>query len=175
MVKILIVYSTVDGHTLTISKRLAECLLANGNTVRLASVDELSTAALDDCDKVIIGASIRYGNYRPALLALVKRQVDILNNKPSAFFSVNLVARKLGRDTPETNPYVKKLMRHTRWRPAEAAVFAGKLDYWWYRFRDRWIIRLIMFVTGGPTDPSTVQDFTDWQKVEAFAGRVADL
>ncbi|HVC28142.1 MAG TPA: menaquinone-dependent protoporphyrinogen IX dehydrogenase [Gammaproteobacteria bacterium] len=175
MAKILIVYSTVDGHTLTISKRLAESLRAFGNQVRLASVDDLPAMALDECNKVIVGASIRYGNYRPALLAVVKRHAHTLNGKPSAFFSVNLMARKPGRDTPETNPYIKKLLRHTHWRPVETAVFAGKLEYRHYRFLDRCIIRFIMLVTGGPTDPATVQDFTDWQKVEAFARRIAGL
>ncbi|MGA9855695.1 MAG: menaquinone-dependent protoporphyrinogen IX dehydrogenase [Gammaproteobacteria bacterium] len=175
MAKILIVYSTVDGHTLTISKRLAESLRAYGNQVSLTAVDALPVAALKDCDKVITGASIRYGNYRPGLMSFVQQQSGLLNSKPSAFFSVNLVARKPGRDTPETNPYVKKLLRHTRWQPPETAVFAGKLEYRHYRFLERCTIRFIMLLTGGPTAVDAIQDFTDWQKVEAFATRIHSL
>jgi menaquinone-dependent protoporphyrinogen oxidase len=175
MAKILIVYSTVDGHTLTISERLAECLLASGNTVSMASVEEPSAMDLDDCGRVIVGASIRYGNYRPGLVSFVQQRAATLNSKPSAFFTVNLVARKAGRDTPETNPYVKKLLSQTSWRPTEVAVFAGKLEYRRYRLLDRWIIRFIMLLTGGPTDLLTAQDFTDWKKVEAFARRIANL
>jgi menaquinone-dependent protoporphyrinogen oxidase len=33
------------------------------------------------------------------------------------------------------------------------------------------MIRLIMWITGGPTDPKRVVEFTDWRQVEAF-GRV---
>ncbi|MDE2091211.1 MAG: menaquinone-dependent protoporphyrinogen IX dehydrogenase [Gammaproteobacteria bacterium] len=175
MANILIVYSTVDGHTHSISKRLAETLLACGDKVTLAPAGELPVSALDVCDKVIVGASIRYGNYRPELVTFVDQRASLLNSKPSVFFTVNLVARKPGRDTPETNPYVKKLLRQTAWHPTEVAVFAGKLDYQRYRLLDRWIIRFIMLVTGGPTDPATVQDFTDWQKVEAFATRIHSL
>ncbi len=175
MADILSVYSTVDGHTRAISEYIGASLQAGGNSVRLASVDELPATGLSGCDKIIVGASIRYGNYRPGLLAFVQQHAKVLNSKPSAFFSVNLVARKLGRDTPETNPYVKKLLRHTPWCPTELAVFAGKLEYQRYRFMDRNIIRFIMLVTGGPTDPSTVQDFTDWQRVMAFAKRVHEL
>ena len=37
------------------------------------------------------------------------------------------------------------------------------------------MIRLIMWITGGPTDPATVVEFTDWQQVEAFAQVVSEL
>lgn len=55
------------------------------------------------------------------------------------------------------------------------AVFAGKLDYPRYGFWDRQMIRLIMWMTGGPTDPHAVVDYTDWQQVEAFGQAVAAL
>ena len=54
-------------------------------------------------------------------------------------------------------------------------MFAGKLDYPRYRFWDRQIIRLIMWMTKGPTDPSVVVDYTDWSQVEAFARRVSQI
>ncbi|MDE2235616.1 MAG: menaquinone-dependent protoporphyrinogen IX dehydrogenase [Gammaproteobacteria bacterium] len=174
MARILIVFSSVDGHTRSISEFIAARLRHAGHQVQVQSVDELP-ATPEDYDSLVVGASIRYGKYRPALLAFTQKHAGLLNSRPSAFFSVNLVARKPGRDTPATNPYVKKLLSQTRWRPAEAAVFAGKLDYPRYRPVDRWIIRLIMWMTGGPTAPASVRDFTDWQKVEAFAARIARL
>jgi menaquinone-dependent protoporphyrinogen oxidase len=51
-------------------------------------------------------------------------------------------------------------------RPKELAVFAGKLDYPSYGFLDRLMIRLIMWMTKGPTDPEAVIEFTDWPQVE---------
>jgi menaquinone-dependent protoporphyrinogen oxidase len=47
-------------------------------------------------------------------------------------------------------------------------VFAGKLDYPKYGFWDRTIIRFIMWMTRGPTDSTTVVEFTDWREVDAF-------
>jgi menaquinone-dependent protoporphyrinogen oxidase len=94
---------------------------------------------------------------------------------PSAFFSVNIVARKPEKNRPETNPYMKKFLRQIAWRPMLVAVFAGKLDYPRYGFLDRMMIRLIMALTKGPTDPSTVVEFTDWRQVDAFAGQVEEL
>ena len=54
-------------------------------------------------------------------------------------------------------------------------VFAGKLDYPRYGFLDRQMIRFIMLMTRGPTDPTAIVEFTDWQRVEAFAQRIHAL
>jgi menaquinone-dependent protoporphyrinogen oxidase len=99
----------------------------------------------------------------------------ILEGKASAFFSVNIVARKPGKNTPETNPYVRKFLRQIDWRPRLVAVFAGLLDYPRYGFWDRQIIRFIMFLTRGPTDPGSVVEFTDWKQVEAFGNRIGTM
>lgn len=175
MTRILIIYSTVDGHTRAISEVLANHLNAAGNQASVIGVPELDAAALDSFDKVVVGASIRYGKYRGELEAFVVNCAPQLNGRPSAFFTVNLVARKPGRDTPETNPYVGRILRKTAWQPKAVAVFAGKLDYPRYRLLDRLIIQFIMWLTGGPTNPATVQDFTDWANVQDFASRIARL
>jgi menaquinone-dependent protoporphyrinogen oxidase len=49
------------------------------------------------------------------------------------------------------------------------------LDYPRYGFWDRLVIRVIMLLTRGPTDPRAVVEFTDWSKVDAFGRRVAAL
>jgi menaquinone-dependent protoporphyrinogen oxidase len=37
------------------------------------------------------------------------------------------------------------------------------------------MIRFIMLITKGPTDPNAVVEFTDWQRVDAFARLVARM
>jgi menaquinone-dependent protoporphyrinogen oxidase len=37
------------------------------------------------------------------------------------------------------------------------------------------MIRLIMWITKGPTDPKAVVEFTDWQQVEAFGRLIAEM
>ena len=66
------------------------------------------------------------------------------------------------------NPYLRKFLKQISWQPKELAVFAGKIDYKKYRFLDRQIIRLIMWITKGPTDPKTAVEFTNWKQVETF-------
>ena len=59
--------------------------------------------------------------------------------------------------------------------PALATAFAGRLDYRRYSWRDRQIIRFIMLLTKGPTDPATSIEYTSWQAVDDFAARIAAL
>ena len=105
----------------------------------------------------------------------IKRYRQILDSRPNAFFSVNVVARKPEKNTPETNPYLKKFLKQIAWKPKHLAVFAGKLDYPMYSYWDKQIIRFIMWMTKGPTDPETVIDFTDWKQVESFGRLVCEM
>jgi len=88
---------------------------------------------------------------------------------------VNVVARKPEKNTPESNPYLQKFLKQISWQPRYMAVFAGKINYPIYSFWDRQAIRFIMWMTKGPTDPTTVVDFTDWDKVEEFGRLIASL
>lgn len=171
MAKILILYASTDGHTRKIGKRLQQVIEQQGHQVTLVSVDDVSRLDLQTFDKIVIGASIRYGKHSPKITEFINRNKLLLDSKPNAFFSVNIVARKPEKSRPDTNPYLRKFLKQITWQPGELAVFAGKLDYPSYGFFDRLMIRLIMFVTKGPTDPKAVIEFTDWQQVESF-GRV---
>ena len=146
-----------------------------GHQVTLISIDDEQNVDLASFDKIILGASIRYGKHHRKVYDFVKRNRQLLDSKANAFFSVNVVARKPEKNQPETNPYLKKFLRQISWHPKELAVFAGKIDYRKYRFRDRQMIRLIMWMTRGPTDPDTVVEFTDWKQVEAFGRLVSNM
>ncbi|HKI64747.1 MAG TPA: menaquinone-dependent protoporphyrinogen IX dehydrogenase [Burkholderiales bacterium] len=175
MSKILILYSTIDGHTLKICGRLRQVVEQAGHEVTLAELRGRPDIELEPFDKIVIGASIRYGKHRPQVAEFMRTNRRILERKPSAFFSVNIVARKQNKNTPETNPYVRKFLRQIEWRPRQVAVFAGMLDYPRYGFWDRQIIRFIMFLTKGPTDPNSVVEFTDWRQVEAFGQQISTM
>jgi len=112
---------------------------------------------------------------RPAVFDFVNTNLKQLQARPSAFFTVNIVARKPLKNRPETNPYLQRFLRQVAWRPAEVEVFAGRLDYPRYKVLDRWMIRFIMWLTNGPTDTRSVVEFTDWARVNTFARKVAAL
>ena len=175
MANILILYSTTDGHTLTICKRLQQTIEQAGNRVSLLALDDAGATELESFDKIVLGASIRYGKHRPQVFEFIKANLPVIDSKPNAFFTVNIVARKPEKNRPETNPYLKKFLQQSRWRPRLLDVFAGRLDYPRYRLFDRMMIRFIMLITKGPTDPTATIEFTDWQRVDAFARAICAL
>jgi menaquinone-dependent protoporphyrinogen oxidase len=175
MRKVLLIYSTVDGHTRSIVERMAGLFEELGHSPVIHSLDDGDIGGVGAYDRVVVGASIRYGKHRPNVTEWINANAAALTERPSVFFSVNLVARKPGRDTVETNQYVRKFLDGLVWRPRRVAIFAGKLDYPKYGFVDRQMIRLIMLMTGGPTNADAVVEYTDWDKVEAFVRDVAAL
>ncbi len=64
---------------------------------------------------------------------------------------------------------MKKFLRLSPWKPKTLGVFAGALRYSRYNWWQTRLIQLIMMITGGSTDTSQDIEFTDWEKVRAFA------
>ncbi|MDH0446631.1 menaquinone-dependent protoporphyrinogen IX dehydrogenase [Shewanella sp. GD04112] len=171
----LIIYSTIDGQTLEICRKIKTLAEQAGEQVSLVTLEQAEALSLADFDKVLIGASIRYGKHRPDLYQFVNRNHAVLDSKINGFFTVNVVARKPLKNTPETNPYMQKFLKLSLWQPQQLAVFAGKIDYPKYGLFDRTMIRFIMWMTKGPTDLKGTFEFTDWSKVEAFGAHFSKL
>ncbi|TCN86744.1 menaquinone-dependent protoporphyrinogen IX dehydrogenase [Shewanella fodinae] len=173
MCNTLIIYSTVDGQTKRICQAMATELEQAGEHVTFSELSETTEEQLQHCDKVLIGASIRYGKHRPALYQFVNRYKTLLDGRENAFFSVNVVARKPEKNTPQTNPYMLKFLQLSLWQPQQLGVFAGRIVYADYGWLDRTAIRFIMWLTKGPTDTSQAYEFTDWELVRQFAREFA--
>lgn len=174
MSNILLVYFSVYGQTRKICETIQSELARQGVTAELKPLAE-SDAGLERYDAIVIGASIRHGKHNPAVFEFIEKHRALLESKPSGFFSVNLVARKPAKNTPQTNPYVKAFVARSPWKPKLLGVFGGNLDYQRYKPFDRAAIRFIMWITKGPTEPHTNVEFTNWDEVRRFAGQVAAL
>ena len=169
--KILIVYSSTDGHTINICKHIYKNL-ETVHDPELKDLKKIQQSDLENAEIIIIGASIRYGDHSKELYNFIKSHKNIIEGKENAFFSVNAVARKPEKNQPETNPYIKKFLKRTSWNPNKMAVFAGKIDYPKYNFFDKHMIRLIMWITKGPTNLTKTYEFTDWSKVDEFIEKI---
>ena len=173
----LLYYATRDGQSRRIAVRIAERLGERGIA---AEPRDLARApptpeALARAPLLVLVAAIRYGRHLPEAVRLLRLYAAQPARPPLAFASVNLTARKPGKDTAEGNTYVRKTMARHRLQPVLAAAIAGRLDYARYRWFDRTLIRLIMRLTGGPTHRDAKVEFTDWDAVDAFAARIAEL
>lgn len=166
--KIGIIYSSTDGQTLKICKKLNAVFNEHKLQTQLCSINDF-TSNVSQYHTLIIGASVRYGKHNEAIIEFINNNKDNLSKIKTAFFSVNLVARKQDKNLPTTNPYLIKFLKQIDWKPNYLDVFAGKLDYKSYNFFDRIMIKLIMKLTNGPTKTSEPIEFTDWKRVNDFA------
>jgi menaquinone-dependent protoporphyrinogen oxidase len=160
----LIIYSSTDGQTIKICKRIMSII----GDCKIVSIDEAKNENLSKYEKVIVGASIRYGKHKPELYDYISENCDHLIDTNASFFSVNVVARK-----PEKNTPLQKFLSISKWHPSLIGVFAGKIDYPRYGVLDKFMIRLIMWITKGPTDTKNVYEFTNWDDVDSFAKKIS--
>lgn len=172
--KALILFSSRDGQTREIASYIANQLKEH-QECELMNILHASAINWSQYDRVLIGASIRYGHFHPQLNKFVKQNLAELQQRPSGFFSVNLTARKAEKRSPQTNAYTRKFLLQSPWAPDCCAVFAGALRYPRYGFFDRMMIQLIMRMTGGETDTRKEVEYTDWDQVSRFAHEFAGL
>ena len=170
--KTLIIYSSVDGQTLKIVDKISESI--TGEKV-IYDLDALPDVDLSEYDKVLIGASVRYGKLRPNLYQFVNTHKAQLDDISNAFFLVCLTARKPEKVDPKNNAYMLKFDALSQWQPKLKVVFAGALMYSRYNWWQTLIIQMIMKITGGSTDKSKDIELTNWADVDAFSKDFAEL
>jgi len=170
-----LLYGTVDNHTRKIAERIQKKVQEEGSDIEIHPIETAEELDLESYDKIILGSSIRYGKHHKDIYDFIEKHRALLESKPNAFFSVNVVARKPEKNQPDTNPYLVKFLKQISWKPRNLAVFAGMLDYQKYGVFDRQMIRFIMWMTKGPTDPNTVIEYTDWDEVDRFASSIKEM
>jgi menaquinone-dependent protoporphyrinogen oxidase len=170
-------YATHDGQARRIAERIAGRLAEKGISAPpqdlakgLPTVEKLAAARL-----VTIVSAVRYGRHLPQGRRFLSLYQTVPAPPPLAFLSVCLAARKPGRGAAAGNPYLRKAIARHRLTPALAVAVAGRLDYPRYSWLDRQMIRFIMTLTGGPTDPGASIEYTAWDVVDDVALRIAEL
>lgn len=170
-------YATHDGQTRRIAMHIADRLGERGIHVMPQDLGIVrpQPQTLSRASLLVLIAAVRYGRHLAEAEQALKTYTGLTSRPPLVLASVNLSARKPGKDTPEGNAYLRKLIARHSLQPAAAAAIAGRLDYPRYTWWDRQIIRFIMRLTGGPTDPAATVEYTDWDAVNALAARISDL
>lgn len=172
-VSVLLAYSSREGQTRKIMKRIAERLQEHGLKSELLDVQQVrGVMDIMKYQCVVVAGSIHYGHYSSHFRRFLKRHIQQLKQCHSVFFSVNLTARRAERNTALSSPYVRRVLKTLDWQPSISDVFAGALRYRSYPWYDSMMIRLIMAMMKGPTDTSKDYDFTPWERVDALADRM---
>jgi menaquinone-dependent protoporphyrinogen oxidase len=174
---VLVLYMSRGGHTARIARRICEGVASAGAVADRMDIVEASGEGVDwqQYDVVALGAPVLYGTYDPSVFRFIERHRAELEARPSSFFNVSVVARTPEKATIEGNRYMQKFLQLSPWKPRDLQVIAGKVDYPSWPWHERLMIQLIMKYTNGPTDPTTVIDYTNWDDVRAYGARLAWL
>ncbi|WP_321332758.1 menaquinone-dependent protoporphyrinogen IX dehydrogenase [Breoghania sp.] len=173
-----IFYASHDGHTLKIARFIEKILMGafDGKvTLHSAKSPDLEAERIGQDSFTVVIAPIRYGYPLREAEAFLRANKTRIAPERLAMLLVCLTARKPNRQSVETNGYLRKWLARHGLTPKIAASIAGKLDYPRYRPFDRFMIRLIMRMSRGPTDPTTQIEYTDWAQVEALSQEIARL
>jgi menaquinone-dependent protoporphyrinogen oxidase len=170
-------YATRDGQARRIATRIQARLMEQAVSARPVDLagERLVSSDLSQLPLAVLVAAVRYGRHLPEAIRFLELYSALPVRAPLVLVSVNLTARKPGKDTAEGNPYLRKLIARHRLEPAVALAIGGRLDYALYTWWDREIIRLIMRLTGGPTDPRTAIDYASPEAIDQVAARIAEL
>ena len=170
-------YATRDGQSRRIAEHIFGRLVASEtlNPPQDVAVTMPATADLAAASVIVLVAAVRYGKHLPEADRFLATYRSLASPPPLALASVNLTARKPAKTTAAGNAYLRKIIARHRLAPALAVAFAGRLDYRRYSWLDRQIIRFIMLLTRGPTDPDTDVEYTSWPAVDEFAAHIAEL
>ena len=173
--RVLLAYSTSEGHTATIVGRLREFLLGAGHEVLTQQVADGRELLPEDVEGVIVGASVHGGRHQAGIRTFAKRHRKRLETMPSAFFQVCLTAADDSIEAvAETRAYVEEFTEATGWDPALVETFAGRLAFTHYDLFTRLVMRLHARQFGMPRlDTSRDYDYTDYGAVARFAERFA--
>ncbi|MGC3965350.1 MAG: flavodoxin domain-containing protein [Rhodocyclaceae bacterium] len=163
--------ATFDGRSAEIAEKMATRLHALGISTHTTLLGAEPPPLPDG--PVLVVAAVRYGRLLPAARAALRR-LGQASRHAVMLAVVCLSARRANRRSPQENPYLRRAIAQSGLRPLLAEAFGGRLDYARCRWLDRQMIRLIMKLSGGPSDGVSVLDYTDWAQVDHFADRVVD-
>lgn len=171
---VFLLYASHDGQTGRIALRLMDELRARGQKALPCNLAKAIPPVFlfEEAAAIVLLSPIRYGYHLRPIEEFIQEHKALLQKQILGMVSINLTARKAGKDQPETNAYFKKWIKKHQINPDISAVIAGRLDYPRYSWLDRQMIRFIMKITGGPTDPQTQVEYTQWDRLGVLADHI---
>jgi len=171
---VLVVHGSRFGQSTKIAQAVCDELSVRGVRTQLTALDASTAPNPAEHDALVLVTSVRYGYFDKNAYRLIAAHRAWLDSVPTLLVTVSLTARNAEKRDPAVHSYTRKFLEKSGWTPGHVEVVAGMLDYPRYRIWDRLAIQLIMRMTKGPTDPKTVIDYTDWDRVRQMTDEFAD-
>ena len=168
--RIALIHASGEGQT----QKIAE-YMAREFTDRQVDVEVYEGKNLPDnfevssYDGVIIGASVHAGKYPRYIRKFVQHHRDVLQEVPSAFFSVSLSESDEREEIrQEVADLIQDFLDDLNWQPVLVASFAGAVPFSRYGFIRKMIMSAIMRRRLGEVDTNRDYEYTDWSSVDEF-------
>ncbi len=166
---ILVLYSTVEGHTRKIAHHVEEVVEKLGHDASVADVVQPGSFGLGSFGAAILCAPIHMGDYPAPFVNFLRDWADPLQDIPTALITVSLaIASKDKSERDEAKAFARQLEQKIGFRADYEHYAAGALKYLEYDFLRRWAMKNIAQKEGGPTDTSRDHELTDWQALDEF-------
>jgi menaquinone-dependent protoporphyrinogen oxidase len=157
--KVLVAYASVSGSTGEVAKAIAEVISDQGATVQVSEVADVS--GLVGYGAVVLGSSIRSGQWLPGALQFVDGFRAFLSYVPVAYFTTCLAMIDSEENQRTVLAYMDSVLKLApEVKPIGLGLFAGSLD-------------------AGQHLPATSTlkispgDYRDWVEIRAWAAKIA--
>lgn len=169
MARVLVVYESKYGQTRKIANFIAGVLRDAGNSVDLLEAHQKEVVGLSKYDGVIVGGAVYASGFPRKLQHWVHAHSEVLNKKPTAFYSVCLgVMDKNPKVQKEEREIVQGFFRKTAWTPKQWKIFAGGLKYSKYNWIIKSLMKRIAKKEGADADTTHDYEYTNWNEVTDF-------
>ena len=186
MNRILILYSSREGHTERIAQYLRTAARAYDLAAEVVDSAHLPEGfAFGGYSAAIVAASVHRGRHGREIVEFVRRHIRNLERMPSAFVSVSLTAagaqdataspEKRAHAATTAKSMLEAFLSDTGWRPTLARSVAGALLYTQYNWFLRWVMKSIARKSGGATDTSSDWDYTNWAALDWVVAELCTL
>lgn len=172
--KIIILYTTVEGQTRKIAQAAADFFEGRGWYVSIANVMDMLEFGLERPDAAILLAPVHLARYPTPFSHFVHQEKDWLNSIPTAFVSVSLsIVSEMKDERDEAIGYPATLLEQTGWAPVAVHNAAGALRLAEFDFFKRWMVRRLSKNTASCCDTDGDREFTNWAALEVFLAAFA--
>lgn len=167
--RILVLFSTVEGHTGKIAETLSGWIEDSGHQAALTKAGQVGYVDPAEFDGVIACAPIHAGLYPEAFTDFIRNWKDSLSSTRTALVTVSLgIASEHEDEREEVKVLPRELEAQTGWKADQEYHAAGALKFVEYSFFKRWIMRRFSEMEGGPVDITKDHELTDWDDLKDF-------
>jgi len=174
MKKILIAYSTWAGATHEVANEIGKVFQANSFNVEIIASNE--SKSIDTYDAILLGTSIHAGQTVNSFRKFIKRNIDILIEKPTALFiaCANMI-NDSDDNRKETLDWLNNAIgKYEDFKPLSIGLFGGATltngdDFYKLNILIR---KMIAAMNNKMVDEHGRSDFRDWESIRNWAESV---